>query len=192
MSRLHAPSVTTDSAATATARCFIMRMCMSPSSEREPRAQRPGARDWVSTEVEAAIGGCRLHRADAAGVGAEEIDLGIVAAVIGPDVEIAAREGEIDTIAEVAPNDGRVDGVARRQLAELHERAVLDPVLEDALGARVEPRRQLARVAVRQQLTLVRVGIAGDARVLRARREIHDLVAEHAVEEHAEAEAAHQ
>src|SRR4051812_47235588 len=177
MSRLHAPSVTTDSAATATARCFIMRMCMSPSSEREPRAQRPGARDWISTEVEAAIGGCRLHRADTAGVGAEEIDLGIVAAVVGPDVEIAAREREVDAVPEVAPNGRRVDGVARRELAELHERAVLDPVLEDALRARVEPRRHLARIAVRQQFTLVGVGIARDASVLRARREIHDLIA---------------
>src|SRR3954469_10218185 len=121
MSRLHAPSGTNDSAATATARCFIMRMCMSPSSEREPRAQRPGARDWVSTEVEAAIGGCRLHRADAAGVGAEEIDLGIVAAVVGPDVEIAARERQVDAVPEVPPNGCRIDGVAHRQLAELHE-----------------------------------------------------------------------
>src|SRR5256885_9032181 len=67
-----------------------MRMCMSPLLEREPRAQRPRARDWISTKVEAAVRGRRLHRADTTGVGAEEIDLGIVAAVFGPHVQVAA------------------------------------------------------------------------------------------------------
>src|SRR5690348_5516825 len=105
-------------------------------SEREPRAQGPGARDGVAAEVEAAVGGRRLDRADAAGVGAEEIDLGVVAAVVGPDIEVAARKREIDAVAEIAPNGRGVDSVARRQLAELHERAVLDPVLEDALRTR--------------------------------------------------------
>src|SRR5690242_4855410 len=132
MSSVHALSTPADSAATNTARCFIMRMCMSPPSECEPRAQRPGARNGIAAEIEAAVGGRRLHRADAAGVGAEEIDLRIVAAVLGPDVQVAARQCEVHTVTEVAPDWGGVERVARRELAQLHEGTVLDPVLEDA------------------------------------------------------------
>ena len=82
-----------------------------------------------------------------------------------------------------------LERVARGQLAQLHEAAVLDPVLEDALRSRVESGRQLARIAVRQQLALVLFRVARDAGVLRARREIHDLVAEHAVEQRRGGEA---
>src|SRR5689334_5663546 len=192
MSSVHALSAPADSAATNTARCFIMRMCMSPPSEREPRAQRPGARNGIATEIEAAVGGRRLHRADAAGVRAEKIDLRIVAAVLRPDVEIAARQSEVDTVTEVAPNWLGVERIARRELAQLHEGAVLDPVFEDALRARIESGWQFARISIGQELALVRLRVARDARVLRARRQIHDLVPEDAVEQRAQPHAPHQ
>src|SRR5689334_16249986 len=102
MSSEQAPSVTTESAATATAPCFMMRMGMSPRSEGEPRAQRPRARDGVAAEIEAAVGSGGLHRADAAGIGAEEVDLRVIAAVLRPDVEVAAGQRDIDSVAEVA------------------------------------------------------------------------------------------
>src|SRR5687768_6495485 len=115
-----------------------MRMCGLRRSEGEARAEPPDARDRVATEVESTIGRGRLHRADTTGVRAEEVDLRIVAAVVRPHEQVAARQCELDALTEHLAHRREVERIARRHLAELHERAVLDPVLEDALRARVE------------------------------------------------------
>src|SRR5262249_18683372 len=136
----------------------------------DARGDRPHAWNGVATKVEAAVGGGRLRRPETASVRAEKVDLGIVAAVVRPDCEVTTRYCEIDAVSKEAANRGRVQRVARRKLAQLDERPVLDPVLEDALRPRVEAGRQLSRITVRQQLALVFFRIAGDARVLRAGR----------------------
>src|SRR5690349_4633355 len=79
-SRLHAPSETSQAVAAATAHRLIMRIRGLCISVREARADGPHARDRVAAEVEATIRGGRLHRADAARVRAEEVDLGVVPA----------------------------------------------------------------------------------------------------------------
>src|ERR671935_2256033 len=152
MSRVHAPTMM---AATATAQCFVKRMRVSPRSEGDARAQGPDARNRVAAKVEAAVGGRRLERAQSAGIRAEEIDLRVVPAVLGPHPEIAPGQREVDAVAEILSHDRSVYGVAGRELAQLHERSILDPVLEDALRPGVESGRQLARIAIRQQLALV-------------------------------------
>src|SRR5215208_50865 len=99
-SRLHAPSEASDAsaAATATARCLVMRMRGLRRSVSEARADRPHARNGIATEIEPAVGRRRLHRTDAAGVGAEQVDLRVVAAVIGPHDQVAARQRELDAV----------------------------------------------------------------------------------------------
>src|SRR6266568_3813704 len=139
------------------------------ASESDPRAELPHAGNGIATKVEAAVGRRRLHGLQTAGIRAEEIDLRIVAAVVGPHREIASRQREVDAVAEVAPYRRRVERVARAQLAQFHESPVLDPVLEDSLRARVPARWQLARIPIGKQLALVGLRVAGDAGVLGAR-----------------------
>src|SRR2546430_6301383 len=118
--------------------CLIMRIGeILRASESDPRAQLPRGRNWVTTEIESAIGSRRLNRAETASVGAEEIDLGIVSAVVGPYGEIASGKRQVDAVSEVPSDAGPVHQITGTELAQLHERSVFDPVLKDSLSPRV-------------------------------------------------------
>src|SRR5207253_5455774 len=143
------------------------------ASESDPRAQLPHAGNGITAKVETAVCCGRLYGLQSTGVRTEEIDFRIVTAVVGPHREIASGQSEVDTVSEVVANTRPVDGVTRAQLAQLHESAVLDPVLEDSLRACVPTRRKLARIAIGKKLALVGFRIAGNARVVGARRQAH-------------------
>ena len=90
------------------------RMSLVARSVRETRTDRPDARNGISAEIESPVGRGRLRRSQSAGVRSEQVDLGIVPAVVGPDPKVSPRHGEIDAIAEPAANHGVVQRVARR------------------------------------------------------------------------------
>src|SRR5215217_6827464 len=114
-------------------------------SVHEAGADRPRPRNRVAAEVESAVG----HGAgrSSRGVLAEEVELRVVAAVVGPDLQVASGQREVDSLAEEAPGPWHVQQVGDGHLAQLHEASIFHVLLEDREPPRVVPGPLAARVA---------------------------------------------
>src|SRR4051812_31078025 len=93
------------------------------ASVGDSRTDRPDAGNRIVGEVEAAVGR-RLART--LGRLAKQVRLGVVAGVLGPRVQVAAGERQVDAARQNPAQGCLVERVGERDLAELHEAAVLD------------------------------------------------------------------
>src|SRR5687767_3349199 len=93
-SRLHPAS---SSVPESSAAVMVVRIMSPRMSVGEARTDRPGARNRIGREVEAAIG---RGGAGSLRVLAEDVHLGVVPAVVGPDEQVAAGDREVDALRE--------------------------------------------------------------------------------------------
>src|SRR5687768_6137392 len=148
-------------------------------SVSEPQACGPGARNGDPGEVEATV---RRGRRETWSVLPEQVPFWIIPGVVRPRVEIASAQRELDPIGEVTRDEGLRERVGRGHLTKLHERAVFHVLAEDAEATRKEAWRQLAGIAVRQELGFVFRAVERRAQIANATGQIHDVVAEAAIE----------